>query len=33
MSLFLVQHGKSLSKDVDPEKGLSGEGKNVVKGI
>lgn len=33
MSLFLVQHGKNLSKDVDPEKGLSGEGKNEVQGI
>jgi len=26
MALFLVQHGKSLSKDVDPEQGLSREG-------
>jgi phosphohistidine phosphatase len=26
MALFLVQHGKSLSKDVDPEQGLSEEG-------
>lgn len=33
MALFLVQHGKNLSKDVDPEKGLSDEGKNVVKKI
>ncbi|MDZ7700399.1 MAG: phosphohistidine phosphatase SixA [Deltaproteobacteria bacterium] len=31
MSLFLVQHGKNLPKDVDPEKGLSDEGKNDVK--
>ena len=23
MKLYLVQHGKSLSRDVDPEKGLS----------
>ena len=26
MSLFLVQHGKSLPKDVDPDQGLSDEG-------
>jgi phosphohistidine phosphatase len=26
MALYLVQHGKSLPKDVDPEKGLSDEG-------
>ncbi|QTA91128.1 phosphohistidine phosphatase SixA [Desulfonema magnum] len=26
MAIFLVQHGKSLSKDIDPEKGLSEEG-------
>ena len=26
MSLFLVQHGKNLPKDKDPEKGLSPEG-------
>ena len=26
MALFLVQHGKSLSKDQDPQKGLSQEG-------
>ncbi len=26
MSLFLVQHGKSLSKETDPEQGLSEEG-------
>jgi len=26
MSLYLVQHGKSLSKSKDPEKGLSAEG-------
>ncbi len=26
MALYLVQHGKSLPKDVDPEKGLSKEG-------
>ena len=27
MALFLVQHGKSLPKEVDPEQGLSGEGR------
>lgn len=27
MSIFIVQHGKSLSKDQDPEKGLSPEGR------
>ncbi len=26
MALYLVQHGKSLPKEVDPEKGLSDEG-------
>ena len=26
MALFLVQHGKSLSKDIDPDQGLSQEG-------
>ncbi|MFP4473963.1 MAG: phosphohistidine phosphatase SixA [Desulfatibacillaceae bacterium] len=30
MALFLVQHGKNLPKDVDPEKGLSDEGKGEV---
>jgi phosphohistidine phosphatase len=30
MALYLVQHGKSLSKDVDPEQGLSEEGKAEV---
>lgn len=33
MSLFLVQHGKSLPKDVDPEKGLSEEGITEVRRI
>jgi phosphohistidine phosphatase len=33
MSLYLVQHGKSLSKDVDPEKGLSEEGRTDVQKI
>ena len=27
MAIFLVQHGKSLSRDQDPEKGLSEKGK------
>jgi len=26
MSLYLIQHGKSLPKDKDPQKGLSQEG-------
>jgi len=30
MPLFLVQHGKSLPEEVDPEKGLSDEGKTEV---
>ncbi len=25
MALFLVQHGKSLSKEIDPDQGLSKE--------
>jgi phosphohistidine phosphatase len=33
MALYLVQHGKSLPKDVDPEKGLSEEGKLEVRKI
>ena len=33
MALFLVQHGKSLPKEIDPEKGLSEEGKNEVEGV
>ena len=33
MALYLVQHGKSLPKDVDPERGLSGEGIADVKRI
>ncbi len=33
MALYLVQHGKALSKDVDPEKGLSDEGKGEVRHI
>ena len=30
MALYLVQHGKSLPKDLDPEKGLSEEGRQEV---
>ena len=33
MALFLVQHGKSLSKEVDPDQGLSKEGIAEVKRI
>ncbi len=33
MAFFLVQHGKSLPKDIDPEKGLSDEGIADVKRI
>ncbi len=33
MALFLVQHGKSLSKDKDPEQGLSEEGVSEVEQI
>ena len=33
MALYLVQHGKSLPKDVDPEKGLSEEGIEEVEHI
>ena len=33
MALFLVQHGKSLPKDVDPEKGLSDEGAEEVERV
>lgn len=33
MALFLVQHGESLSKDVDPERGLSEEGVADVRQI
>ena len=31
MALLLVQHGKNLSKEEDPEKGLSTEGRKDVK--
>lgn len=33
MALYLVQHGKSLSKDIDPERGLSEEGRAEVERI
>jgi phosphohistidine phosphatase len=33
MALYLVQHGKSLPKDVDPNKGLSEEGQSEVEMI
>ncbi|KJS29754.1 MAG: phosphohistidine phosphatase [Desulfatitalea sp. BRH_c12] len=33
MALYLVQHGKSLPKEVDPDKGLSEEGISEVKRI
>lgn len=33
MALFLVQHGKSFPKDIDPDQGLSEEGIEVVKQI
>ena len=31
MPLYLVQHGVALSKDIDPDRGLSKEGIDVVK--
>jgi phosphohistidine phosphatase len=33
MALYLVQHGKNRSKDQDPEKGLSDEGRREVERI
>lgn len=33
MSLYLVQHGKALSKDEDPEQGLSAAGRSDVERI
>ena len=33
MALYLVQHGKSLSKELDPKKGLSEEGRAEVERI
>ena len=33
MPLFLVQHGKSQTKEVDPERGLTEEGAAEVRGV
>ena len=33
MRLFIVQHGNALPKDVDPERGLSGSGKQDVTNV
>ena len=33
MAIYLVQHGQCLSKQVDPQKGLSEEGADTVKRI
>ena len=33
MSIYRVQHGKNRPKDVDPDKGLSDEGRNEVERI
>ncbi|MCF8095676.1 MAG: phosphohistidine phosphatase SixA [Desulfobacteraceae bacterium] len=33
MSLYLVQHGKNLSKEIDPEQSLSEEGRKEVEHI
>jgi len=33
MSLYLVQHGKSYSKEIDPERKLTDEGKADVERI
>jgi hypothetical protein len=33
MAVYLVQHGKSLAKSEDPEKGLSAEGKKETERI
>jgi len=33
MAFYIVQHGQSLSKDIDPEKGLSEHGIEVVEKI
>lgn len=30
MALFLVQHGQSLPKEIDPERSLSDEGRSIV---
>lgn len=33
MAIYLAQHGKNLPKDVDPDKGLSGEGREDVERV
>ena len=33
MRLFLVQHGNALTKDMDPERGLSESGKQDVANV
>lgn len=33
MTIYLVQHGKNLPKDMDPDKGLSEEGKKEVRRV
>ncbi|MFP3984142.1 MAG: phosphohistidine phosphatase SixA [Desulfurivibrionaceae bacterium] len=33
MALYLVQHGKAMTKETDPEKGLSEEGRSEVQRI
>jgi phosphohistidine phosphatase len=33
MAIFLVQHGKSAAKDIDPEKGLTDQGRNDTERI
>ena len=33
MALYIVQHGQSLTRDIDPEKGLSNQGIETVKKI
>ncbi len=33
MTIYLVQHGKNLSKDIDPEQHLSAEGIDTVKRV
>ncbi|RLC96587.1 MAG: phosphohistidine phosphatase SixA, partial [Chloroflexi bacterium] len=33
MAFYIVQHGQSLAKDLDPEKGLSNQGIETVEKI
>ena len=33
MAIYLVQHGKNLPKDMDPDKGLSEDGKKEVESV